>query len=77
MFALPPPEPWMADAVCASTDAELFFPEKGGTPQLAKRVCAGCPVREKCLAFALEHGDLGVWGGTTERERRLIRKESA
>lgn len=68
---------WMASAVCAQTDAELFFPEPGGTPRAAYRVCAGCPVRKECLDFAIEHGEMGVWGGTSDLQRRRLRKEHA
>lgn len=68
------PEPWQARALCAQTDPEAFFPEKGGSPRPAKAVCAGCPVRAECLAFALEHDErFGVWGGLSERERRVLR----
>jgi WhiB family redox-sensing transcriptional regulator len=37
-------------------------------------VCAGCPVRERCLDYAIEHVEIGVWGGTSERERRGMRR---
>lgn len=73
MTALPEPEPWMTQAVCASVDAELFYPEKGGSVREAKKVCSGCPVAAECLTFALMAGErFGVWGGTTERQRRRM-----
>lgn len=71
---------WMPDAVCRGTvDPELFFPvsEVGpGVRQVieAKAVCARCPVRSACLAFALDRDVDGVWGGTTQGERRTLRK---
>jgi WhiB family redox-sensing transcriptional regulator len=40
----------------------------------AKAVCAGCPVRPECLAFALQRDLHGIWGATTEDERRLMRR---
>jgi WhiB family redox-sensing transcriptional regulator len=41
----------------------------------AKRVCRACPVQAPCLTWALDHGvATGVWGGTTEDERRTIRR---
>ncbi len=59
--------------LCAQTDPELFFPEKGGSTRPAKAVCAGCPVRAQCLEHALAHDErYGVWGGTSERERRRL-----
>lgn len=72
----PLPPGWVRDAVCAQTDPELFFPEKGGSTAAAKRVCAGCPVRAECLAYAIEHGErFGIWGGKSERQRRAIAKQ--
>lgn len=68
-----PATAWMSWAVCQEVDPEAFFPEKGGSPRDAKRICAGCPVRGECLDYALEHGLIGVWGGTTETERREMR----
>ncbi len=65
---------WRESAVCAQTDPEMWFPDKGGSIRLAKRICASCPVTAPCLAYALDHGErFGVWGGLSERERRLLR----
>ena len=64
-------------AVCAQTDPETFFPEKGGSTKAPKGVCFVCPVRVECLAWALEHDERhGVWGGLSERERRRLRKST-
>jgi WhiB family transcriptional regulator, redox-sensing transcriptional regulator len=74
-FNIPPPEPWEADALCAQTDPEAFFPEEGKSPQPAKAICARCPVTADCLAKALRlHEKHGVWGGLVERERRGMRR---
>lgn len=65
-----PSEPWMAGAVCATTDPDLHFPggySRGYTKQIAdaRAVCASCPVVGDCLRYALEHReDEGIWGGT-------------
>lgn len=67
------PEPWMADAACAQVDPQLWFPEKGGSSREAKRICQACPALQKCLAYALEHDELGIWGGTSERQRKQLR----
>ncbi len=68
-------EPWAEDALCTETDPELFFPEKGSTPHRAKKICLGCAVRIECRDYALRNREpFGVWGGTTERERRRILK---
>jgi len=64
---------WWFEGVCAQTDPEVFFPEKGGSVREAKAVCARCPVRAQCLAHALAHGErFGVWGGFSEPERRRL-----
>ncbi len=67
---------WRLDALCAETDPEAFFPEKGGSTREAKRVCTGCSVRTQCLEFALANDErFGIWGGLSERERRRVRLE--
>jgi WhiB family redox-sensing transcriptional regulator len=68
---------WMAQGLCAQTDPEAFFPEKGGSTRDAKRTCMTCDVRTECLDYALEHQErFGIWGGLSERERRtLTRRE--
>lgn len=72
------PEPWVADALCAQTDPELFFPEKGGSSDAAKRVCAACDVTEECLTYALRTGqDDGIWGGLSRMERRELSRGAA
>jgi WhiB family redox-sensing transcriptional regulator len=66
---------FFASALCAQTDPETFFPEKGGTTRDAKRICAACDVRDACLAFALAGDErYGVWGGLSERERRILKR---
>jgi WhiB family redox-sensing transcriptional regulator len=67
-------EGWRLDALCAETDPEAFFPEKGGSTREAKKVCTGCEVRAECLEFALANDErFGIWGGLSERERRRLR----
>jgi len=73
LLGLPDSPWWWFAGLCAQTDPELFFPEKGGSTRAAKRVCTGCPVRAQCLEHALAHDErYGVWGGTSERERRRL-----
>lgn len=70
---LPPRPDWMDSALCAQTDPELFFPDKGQPSYDAKRVCATCPVRTECLLYALANREeYGIWGGLTARERRAL-----
>ncbi|MEU5211740.1 WhiB family transcriptional regulator [Streptomyces sp. NPDC020742] len=74
---------WRNEAACRAEDPELFFPVGTNGPALlqaqqAKSVCQRCPVTERCLEWALEHGqDAGVWGGTSEEERRTLRRRAA
>lgn len=68
---------WQSDALCAQTDPESFFPEKGGSTREAKRICESCEVRSDCLEYALENDErFGIWGGLSERERRKLRREA-
>jgi len=74
---------WRDKAECLRTDPELFFPV--GTTGLAliqadaaKRVCQRCPVQDECLRWALDsRQETGIWGGTDEEERRLIRRRQS
>ena len=77
---------WTQLAACRDEDPELFFPEAWGGKhnneyeaqvQRALGVCAGCPVIDQCFAFAMEHRTVGVWGNSTEEERKALRKETA
>jgi WhiB family redox-sensing transcriptional regulator len=74
---------WRSNAVCRDTDPELFFPV-GTTGQAllqlskAKETCDQCTVKVECLQFAIDtNQDSGVWGGTSEDERRAIRRQIA
>ena len=66
-----------ADAICSQPDPEAFFPEKGGSTRDAKRICAGCDVKQQCLEYALANDErFGIWGGLSERERRKLKKRA-
>lgn len=67
---------WMKDGACRESDVN-FFPERGEPTEEAKAICLGeCVVQEQCLEFGLGERH-GIWGGTSERERRRIRKRRA
>ena len=71
------PASWQERALCAQTDPEAFFPEKGGSTRDAKRVCLSCEVRVECLDYAMEQDErFGIWGGLSERERRRLKKQA-
>lgn len=64
---------WMAEALCASVDPALWFPERGESGRPAKKVCAECPVAAACLSWALEHQiNSGIFGGLSYRERLQV-----
>jgi WhiB family transcriptional regulator, redox-sensing transcriptional regulator len=70
---------WRDYAACRDADPDLFFPlgtSGASLPQIeeAKQICRTCPVCAPCLRWALKNGDAGVWGGTTEDERRSYRE---
>jgi WhiB family redox-sensing transcriptional regulator len=68
-------EEWQERALCAQTDPEAFFPEKGGSTREAKRICQGCEVKDECLESALANDErFGIWGGLSERERRRLKR---
>lgn len=62
--------------LCAQTDPEVFFPERGSHDQsyLAKSICAKCPFKSPCAEYAIHYDIRGIWGGTSEEDRRRIGK---
>jgi WhiB family transcriptional regulator, redox-sensing transcriptional regulator len=74
----PPPAGWRERAACRGADLAVFFPGRGESAEPARRICAGCPVRQPCLDYALSHGIAhGIWGGLAERDRRALRTRHA
>jgi WhiB family transcriptional regulator, redox-sensing transcriptional regulator len=70
---------WQTGAVCGTVGLEIFYSGEPEDVRAAVGICRGCPVRGACLEAAVDRGEwFGVWGGTTERERRrMIRDRSA
>lgn len=67
---------FMAFGACRGSDPDVFFPDRGESLEPAKQLCGQCAVRDECLEYALDNGErFGVWGGTSERERRRIRRQ--
>lgn len=67
---------WREEAKCRGMDPNLFHPERGTPyPEIVavKRICEECPVRSPCLDFAYQNDGIGIWGGMSERERRINR----
>lgn len=68
---------WQEHAMCAQTDPDAFFPEKGGSTREAKRICGHCEVRADCLEYALSNDErFGIWGGLSERELRKLKRRA-
>ena len=76
------------EPACAQTDPDMFFSKdidmgfglintKYENLEAAKKVCKECPLVRQCLEYALINNEIGVWGGTTEYERRLIKKRNS
>lgn len=76
---VPAPGPWVRHGRCRAVPSSVFFPERGDSADAAKDVCARCPVIDACREYAIAAGQVlvGVWGGTTGRQRRQIRAERA
>jgi WhiB family redox-sensing transcriptional regulator len=74
---------WREHSACRDTDPDLFFPVGTTGPAIeqietAKAVCRACDVQKDCLEYALStNQDSGIWGGTSEEERRAIRRRLA
>lgn len=69
-------EPWLLEAACVGKDTKIFFPGRGRVAVEAKRICGGCTMRAECLEYALENNiQGGIFGGVSERARRVMRKE--
>lgn len=67
---------WHSEAACAQVDPDIFFPKHAGSSRAARYVCGLCPVRQQCLNHALINRERwGIWGGTSERERRKLRRQ--
>lgn len=73
---------WRQNAACRDTNPDLFFPVGTTGPAIeqieaAKAVCMQCEAINDCLEYALAtNQDSGIWGGTSEEERRKIRREN-
>ena len=67
---------WRQHAACRGVEPDIFYPASDEEAEVAKAVCAVCPVRQPCLEYALTSRERdGVWGGATEKERRRILRQ--
>lgn len=68
---------WMDQGLCREIGGDVFFPEAGTDNRQAINVCKACPVISECLDYALAARVVGIWGGTSERDRRRLRRVAA
>jgi hypothetical protein len=74
-FSLPKDIDWMKrGACCRNDDGVNWFPNVGESADPAQAVCSSCIVQSMCREHAISHHELGIWGGTTEQDRSLIRR---
>ena len=67
---------WQSDAACKGIPVSMFYPERGRpVPDTVRTVCKDCPVKRDCLEHGLHYEKYGVWGGMTEDQRQVIRRE--
>ena len=69
---------WARRAMCLDLDTESFYPQRGESTVVIKMICKSCPVVKPCLEYAMRNMEkFGIWGGTSERERRRMRTARA
>lgn len=69
--------PWMDHAACIGKPTHWWYPRPGQHAHRAHAICEKCPVQSACLEWAVVHiEDWGIWGGTSERERRRLRRRA-
>ncbi len=70
---------WHGTPNCRSVDSEEFFVPDGSATykeiKMLKRICNNCEIKQQCLNYSLNYGVLGFWGGTTEHERKVLRRK--
>lgn len=69
---------WIKEAHCrkANIDTNLFFPDRGSPTNIARQLCSPCEVKTECLNYALDNNlDTGIWGGTSGRQRRDLKRQ--
>lgn len=74
-FVFVDPVPWMRDGSCRDANFE-FVPDEETDTGLneVQQWCRACPVRTRCLAWAMLHGAEGYWGGTSTYQRDQLRR---
>ncbi|EOM78041.1 WhiB family transcriptional regulator [Rhodococcus rhodnii] len=75
LFDLLNHEKWMDRGVCREVFPDAFHPNPGESSAAARRVCMGCPVRGECLEYALTNQEHGIWGGTSSKQRAVMRRQ--
>jgi WhiB family redox-sensing transcriptional regulator len=77
-MTLKPTPTWQSHGACKGSDPDQYFPHPYVShAQIVsiRAVCEACPVRRECADWGIHHEQLGIWGGTTDRQRREIRRK--
>jgi hypothetical protein len=72
------PPTWRKESACRGLDTNMFFVNAGQTvkaTKIKKQLCKNCVVRKSCLQYALDNKCKGIWGGTSEHERKKFGKK--
>lgn len=71
-------EAWMLEGICRNIDPDLWFPDAGGSTRAPISMCQRCPVKQRCLDYAMDNEiEYGVWGGTSNKQRKAMRAASS
>ena len=66
---------WQEEGLCRGLDPEMFYPSRGVRTNTVRAICDECPVRHPCAEWGIAHEGYGLWGGLSERQRMIIRRE--
>lgn len=67
---------WKSRGNCVGEPAYLFYVRSAAVEEKGRAICQGCPVLDECFLYALQHNEVGIWGGLTEDERKKIKVAS-
>lgn len=65
---------WRKQASCTNLNPSFFIVERGEDVNPALSVCRTCPVKDPCLRYAIDNNEIGIWGGTTGKQRRRMKR---
>lgn len=66
---------WMQEGSCRNTTIFIVLADTKSEKEQSKKVCRDCTVKSECLDYALANNEQGIWGGTTDKDRRNIKRQ--